>query len=418
MLLWEMQLEIIGKEEIMQKRARLFLVGLLAFTLLVSCAAPELHIVRHPVPIDLSSINPTPEVPVWEADSGKTTNLDFRSADLTSLDLWQSLDALLISNFDSKTKWPPDTHLPAGFIPENILASGKNPGLGLRALHDQGIDGRGVGIAIIDQTPLVDHVEIIDRFKVYEEGTDVIGTWQLASMHGTAVASIAVGKTTGVAPAADLYYISSGNCGLPTDSLDFDFSCMAKDISRIVEINKSLPDQNKIRVLSLSMSWGPKSKGYVLLQKALDDAMAAGIFVISDNLSSTYGLKFNGVGRSPLYDPDDFYSYGPGSWWQNDFYAQGLPADTLLVPMDTRTTASPTGINDYAYYGQGGWAWCVPYLAGIYALAWQVQPGISPALFWSSALKTGKTIDFEHAGKFYSLGVILDPTELIESLKK
>jgi hypothetical protein len=86
--------------------------------------------------------------------------------------------------------------------------------------------------------------------------------------------------------------------------------------------------------------------------------------------------------------------------------------------MDARTTASPTGFNDYAFYGEGGRSWSIPYIAGMYALAWQVDPGISPQKFWSTALQTGRTTQIEHNGKPYSFGVILDPQALIAAIQK
>jgi hypothetical protein len=86
--------------------------------------------------------------------------------------------------------------------------------------------------------------------------------------------------------------------------------------------------------------------------------------------------------------------------------------------MDARTTASPTGIDDYVYYGEGGWSWSIPYLAGMYALACQVDPDITPQEFWSTALQTGRTIQIKHDGKQYSFGVILDPQALIATLQK
>jgi subtilisin family serine protease len=89
---------------------------------------------------------------------------------------------------------------------------GKNPGLDIRQLHEQGITGRGVGIAIIDQTLLVDHQEYVNQLRLYEEGSDIQGGWLQTQMHGPAVASIAVGKTTGVAPEADLFYIATSMC--------------------------------------------------------------------------------------------------------------------------------------------------------------------------------------------------------------
>ena len=90
---------------------------------------------------------------------------------------------------------------------------------------------------------------------------------------------------------------------------------------------------------------------------------------------------------------------------------------TLLVPMDSRTTASPTGTEDYVFYRAGGWSWSVPYLAGMYALAVQVRPEITPEEFWATALQTGKTIQIQHNGKDYDFGVILDPQKLIGAIK-
>ena len=44
-----------------------------------------------------------------------------------------------------------------------ILEAGKNPGLGVRALHDEGVTGKGVNVAIIDQNLLLDHPEFAER---------------------------------------------------------------------------------------------------------------------------------------------------------------------------------------------------------------------------------------------------------------
>jgi hypothetical protein len=89
----------------------------------------------------------------------------------------------------------------------------------------------------------------------------------------------------------------------------------------------------------------------------------------------------------------------------------------LLIPMDSRTTASPTGTEDYVFYRQGGWSWSIPYLAGMYALAVQVKPDITPEEFWDIALKTGQTTQLQHDGKDYEFGVILDPQALIAAIK-
>jgi hypothetical protein len=86
--------------------------------------------------------------------------------------------------------------------------------------------------------------------------------------------------------------------------------------------------------------------------------------------------------------------------------------------MDSRTTASPTGTEDYTFYRQAGWSWSIPYLAGMYALSVQVKPEITPEEFWETALSTGKTIKIQHSGQYYALGIILDPQSLIAAMKK
>ncbi len=153
----------------------------------------RLRIVRKPEVADYSYINPGKlmELPKYDDQ----WQVDLRSSDLTNLDLRENFEDLIHADFDSKTQWPGE--LPDGFNPEMIMELGKNPGLGLRELHQKGITRKGVGIAIIDQSLLVDHVEYKEQLKMYEE---IHCYDERASMHGPAVASIAVGKTVGVAP--------------------------------------------------------------------------------------------------------------------------------------------------------------------------------------------------------------------------
>jgi len=85
--------------------------------------------------------------------------------------------------------------------------------------------------------------------------------------------------------------------------------------------------------------------------------------------------------------------------------------------MDSRTTASPTGSQDYAFYRSGGWSLSIPYIAGAYALAAQVDPDLTPYEFWRTALQTGTTIEIDHDGRTFSLGPILNPEALIAALR-
>jgi len=219
-------------------------------------------------------------LPSYNPDSGDYWQVDLRGYDLSGLDLRNSLKDLSYADFDDKTTWPPADKMPAGFDWKQIMNLGKNPGLNLQTLHGEGITGKNIGIAIIDQTLLVDHQEFADRIQLYEETADIQGASY--SMHGPAVASIAVGKTVGVAPEADLYFIATAMCSQGTYESN-DFACLAKSVLRIIEINRQLPSDRKYAFFP-SPSVGdlrargtprsrqrfrrPKMRGYLLFVRA------------------------------------------------------------------------------------------------------------------------------------------------------
>lgn len=376
--------------------------------------ANVISIVRHPMATDFGR-GALAALPKYDASSDQGWQVDLRGYDLSGLDLSDRLYDLSFAEFDSRTIWP--EKMPDSFKPEEIMEVSKNPGLNVHALHNRGIDGRGVGIAIIDQCLLTNHVEYKDQLRFYDEIHCFDDT---AAMHGAAVSSIAVGKTVGVAPAADLYYIAETHGNFIDGEFEFDFTWLAKSVDRILEINETLPAEEKIRVISMSIGWSKSQKGYKEITESVKKARTAGIFVVSSSLEETFGLRFHGLGRDPLKSTDDYHSYEPGMWWKKTLFnnPKYLAAPTLLVPMDARTTASPTGTGDYVFYRQGGWSWSIPYIAGLYALACQVEPELTPDLFWEKALETGDTIKLENKGKKYDFGRIANPEKLIATFEK
>jgi hypothetical protein len=352
-------------------------------------------IARHPTPLKLDR-RTLPSLSVYDPSKKDTWQIDLRSYDLRSLDLSNRLTDLLMAHFDDLTRWP--DRLPREYTPSLIMELGKNPGLGVRELHKKEISGKGVGIAIIDQGLLVDHAEYKDRLRLYEEihcGDDS------SAMHGPAVASIAAGKTVGVAPGADIYYIAETHGTFKPEGFDWDFTFLAQSIERILEVNRSLPEKERIRVISISVGWNSKQNGYAEVTAAVKKAANEGIFIISSSLFGTSGRRFafHGLGRDPLADPDVFASYTPGLWWVDQFYSGKFGSapnqEVLLAPMDSRATASPTGSKDYVFYRVGGWSWSIPWLAGLYALSCQVKPDITPEIFWETALATGDSLEFQ-----------------------
>jgi len=403
--------------------AGILVLLLVAAALVTGCAAGPneaeeivLGIACQPVPTtwgrgQLSSL------PSYDPASTQGFQVDLRCYDLSGLDLTDRLTDLLQADFDTKTVWPED--LPTGFDPELFMELGRNPGLGLRKLHQTGITGQGVGVAIFDQPLLVDHVEYGERLRHYEERSYPS---RQAQMHGPAVASIAVGETVGVAPGADLYYIAAD--GVKVRGLAIEA------IERFLAINRILAPESRIRVISISVGLVPSRR----LTRAVERAAAEGVLVISCGESWRHGvpIRYHGLDRYPTADPDNERSYGantsfgfcPPPGGEGHGFESRLPLQTtpqppptiLFVPMGSRCVASPAGPQDYVFYRVGGWSWCAPYIAGLYALACQVYPDIDPLTFYEMAMATGRPLDVSYIEPG-THGVVVDPVSLIESLK-
>lgn len=353
-------------------------------------------------------------IPGYDPESTDPWQMDLRCYNLSTLDLSNSLDDLMFATFDDRTVWPPSNRMPADFNWQQIMELGVDPGLGVGTLHNRGITGLRIGIAILDQPLLIDHREYSANIRLYEELNVAENTD--AQMHGPAVASIAVGQSVGVAPAADLYYIAVWPGTWGNDGFQRDYSYQAQAVRRVLAINELLPEDRKIRVISMSVGWMPSHEGYDDIMAAVQEATDAGIFAISVSLDQTHGFNFLGMGRQSIADPGNFQSCEPGLFWASRFYSGDRPSNCMYVPMDSRTTASPTGNEEYVFYRSGGMSWAVPYLAGMYALATQAQPDITPDQFWALALQTGRTITLNHQGASIQFGPIIDPVALIDAL--
>lgn len=331
---------------------------------------------------------------------------DLSELDLSGIDLWQS-------SFSTTTVWP--DQLPEGFSPEDILEAGKDPGLGIRALHQQGIDGTGVGIAIIDQPLLTGHEQYKDNLMLYER---VHCRGEEAAMHGPAVASLAVGKDIGVAPGAKLYYIATTHGHNGDNGYQFDAGILADCIDRVVEINGQLPDGEKIRVISISRGFNEQDEGYDRMLEAIAHAEKNGIFVLTTSPQEYASFQLYGLDRDIGGEADDLSAYHPAAWISEQYYAwMATQEHLLLVPSGGRTYASANGAWKYEWGYTGGMSWGVPWLAGVYALCCQVDPDLTPERFIEAAEQAGKTIEVEANGTTYSIGKVVDPAGTIDLLQ-
>ena len=126
-----------------------------------------------------------------------------------------------------------------------ILETGKNPGLHVQELHDRGITGKNVSVAIIDQPLLPGHPEYAGKIEAYY----TVGLTEKdspSSMHGPAVTSLLAGNSIGTAPDVMLYYAA-------IKFWDRNASEMAgQALDWMIEQNKTLPESERIRAVSVS----------------------------------------------------------------------------------------------------------------------------------------------------------------------
>ncbi len=312
-------------------------------------------------------------------------------------------------DFDSHTDFSGAT-LPVDFNPEHFMEQGKSSGQNIHELHEKGITGKGIRIAIIDEG-LSDHEEYHGKIEHYEQYAD----FPVGTMHGCGVASLAVGTNCGAVPDARVYFFairSNSNRHFGERTV----GGVPEAIKRCIEINKLLPDDEKISAISISQHFDPTMTGYSKYEQMRQLAEEDGIDVITVSLYEEKGLSFNGYNmdmNKDINSPDNILplnvEYIDGrakpEWFNADKNKQ------LLFPVEHRTVASQHGYNDYAHHAIGGYSWIIPQITGLYALCKQVRPDCTLEHMWKLGLETGVKREGLN-------GVAIQPLKLIEKLQK
>ena len=396
--------------------------------LILSCIQNENKVFQTEIPHDITHyLRHVDELPKYYPERISSTQVDLRLKDLSRIDLTGREYDLLHSCFDNYTVWPET--LPDTFSPDEIIGKNLNPGMNIRKLHEKGITGKGIKIAIIDQYHKGEHVEFKERITFYGE---YIGDHpkEKNSLHGPAVSSIAAGKNLGVAPESEIIYISAlgrDDKGIPT------CEPFIKALQDIGEYNQSNSD--KIDVLSLSLGANPDYLLYDEYITELENLEKMGLTIISvDMYLRNDSYHFYGLEKDPMDDPDDITSYNNISWenWiikihkipkLSELYEEFISTInhetmTLLIPLDGSTIyAGYAGDNHYIYKFVSGMSWCPPYLTGLFALCKQVDTDITLDEFWRYSYLTGKKYQFQANGKTI-FGSIVQPEDLIEYIQE
>ncbi len=333
--------------------------------------------------------------PIETVDSVKEFD-DVRDKDLSRLSPAAIVAVIATLDFNRDTIWP-DQNLPPAKRPDKLLEEAMNPGLGIRALHRRGITGKGVNVAIIDQPLYRDHPEFAGKIVEYFD----TGCGSQSSMHGPAVASLLVGINCGTAPDAKVFYAAA-------PSWLKDSAYYAKALDWIIEQNAKLPPSKKIRVVSVSAApsgdGSPFDKNQQMWDNTCSRAKAEGILVL--DCTNHRGI----IGPCILDSTyrEDPTQCSPG----NRPAAQFSPRqDRVHAPTAPRTTAEQYQKDrfTYQYNGQGGLSWAIPYVAGVLAMGWQVNPKLGPEQM--------KEILFNSAAKGQNGAKIINPQRFIAMVR-
>ena len=388
-------------------RNKTLITSLLVALLVISCNSPLVTATTGPtvilptttgtdIPTATIAITPSPTQAPYTQDGfiiEPFQNVRFQNLSTVN----RSLDESLIKTlwFDQSTIWSKEDKP----IAQNILRLGMNPGLGIRELHAKGITGKGVTVAIIDQNLVVDHPEFRGKIvKYYDVGTQQPA--DVGSMHGPAVTSLLVGENIGTAPDARVYYVAA-----PSWLEDAQYYADALDW--IIKENEKLSEGDKIRVVSVSTMpsglWALLHKNNDAWDAAYKRAIEAGIFV----LDCTYEQGLTVPCTHDLHDPDNIGKCVPN--WTGPI---NPPHKRINIPTSRTTATEWEGetVFSYQFSGDGGLSWSVPYLSGILAMGWQINPELTGDqlldMIFASAYKVDGPAD------------IINPKAFIEMVKQ
>lgn len=413
-------------------------------------------------PADKSPFADIPRPNIKSRKYADFSGMDLSGWDLSGAGSSEQTSECLTYTFDSATKWPSAGKMPRGFSPGEAMALGKDLGLGLKRLHEQGVTGKGVSVAVIDKPVIRDHEAYSANLEYIEVKPDDAKTGK-TSFHGAAVASILSG-VFGVAPEARLYYFA-----VPGDPQPY--AGYADAMNMLLRKQAGLALGDRIRVVVVSRGADSSDAGAKAWAEAIKKAEDQGIIVVYPGMP---GLSFTGAGALPGRDRDDPASYREWSWtsakkeialkleksgarsfeaarkelkrlltsnpdlnWLQaeaintfiymmevakadktvtfDSYLWSMTAgypDTVAVPVDFLTVANDKSGVSYTYYGAGGLTWGASYVAGMLALGCQVDPAATPKTMFDAIRSSASP--FGQAG---SGGKIVNPAAFVEALR-
>lgn len=248
-------------------------------------------------------------------------------------------------------------------------------GLGVETLHNNGFKGTGT-IALLDQK-YCGH-EMYNGRVISSTDKDFTDN---PSWHTAAMLSI-INKT---APDASIVHYNVTDEDTAVQDEQF-----ANAIRDIIEKNKNLPDDKKIK--TIVMGWGfyrdnPKYEEYIQLCR---EAVNNGIFIMSNNVNELYGIDIFGTNREALSDVNSATSYKCVTY-NNPEACKGIDKKYLdkflYLPQQHLTIANSDGKSIQYEGNDGGQCWTNA-IGALYNDFLCIKPDLKPQEFVDLLLAT------------------------------
>ena len=278
--------------------------------------------------------------------------------------------------FDSKTIFSPNQK--NIFHPEILLEKGKSFGLGLNNLHNVGLDGKGINVAIIDWNFNYNNPEMImsnGKKKILYYDNSKSSQKSCDGYHGKTVSSLLAGNSVGVSPNSNIYYFAIDDIPSDEDKIDI--------FNKIIELNK---EGKNIQIISMSSCLNDRSseKKYANLLRE------SGVELISSN--TFFDNNFTYFDRNNYLDISDYNNFEIPVFLKQKIISEcpyslenknellkcytTFTKGYVHVPCGGRTTLQIEG-NGYQYIATSCASYSIPQVAGLFAIAKQLDPNIS-----------------------------------------
>ena len=319
--------------------------------------------------------------------------LDLRDYDFSNC----SLDAMTKLCFSSSTQWPTIDKLPNGFNPKEILKQSSTTNKNVINLHNIGINGEGISVAVLDSGfQGQNHVEF-ENAKLTKCTIDSEETIEY-HFHMEDVLAKLCGKSLGIAPNVNVLYYECSTEDDDSESIN----------KALKDILKRIDQGENIRIVNHS---GPFLGGDEPLKYEKENLELVEI-LRSKNcevvFSDIFGENYFCCGTTFLNEKDNIDDYQPASFLNEKYKEQ--TKQLVNVVCSGRTIPEFCTNYGYKYEVVDCFSWTIPQICGYYALCLQINPNLTFKQF-TELCKTSCDVS--------SCGLnVLNAEKLIQNVKK